>query len=479
MRSNSFNHHKFPLLGLLLCLVSMPCFALTGRTIFFTLEIDGNKVGYQKLEWSLNNGEPGFTETFNMDVVQGKSRALIKNEFSIWKQSPGGQYYLSRELDAGTVRTLHAGRVSHGKLQLKNKKAAYVDTSTVLPAGILYPIDQLQWFTGKGFDMSTRFDYFDPQSLGPVSVKIQKCDAGSLTVPNENCWRRSVESRKNINAEYWYFDDQKKLLRIETFFAGARMIKRPCENNCMAPVDNPWDFIGRWIVKSPYKIPEKAAKGKINYLISSKSGRPLNLLDSAEQSVRVLDGKLVVSVCANCEQTSTVDAAPGPAYSSPNPWVESDNYQIRRLAGLAAPRKASIRVKMNALVKLTQRKMTGATNYLGYSSALEALRSGSGDCGEFALLLAAFSRSQGIPTRVVFGMAYSGRFTGRTDVFSPHAWVQVWDSGHWVSYDAALNLFDATHIALAEGTGNPHEILEGFNQLGDIQIEKAAAIVAE
>ena len=82
-------------------------------------------------------------------------------------------------------------------------------------------------------------------------------------------------------------------------------------------------------------------------------------------------------------------------------------------------------------------------------------------------------------TRVVFGMAYSSRFTGRKNVFSPHAWVQVWDQGRWVSYDAALNKFDATHIALASSDGNPQEVIEGFNQLSDIKIEKAASITVE
>jgi len=323
------------------------------------------------------------------------------------------------------------------------------------------------------------FDYFDPQLLKSVAVKISPCKDKSDLSTAAYCRLRSYNSGSGQNDERWFFDAQGKLLKIDANLAGIAIVKRPCIANCMESVKQPWDFIGRLVVQSPYRIPAKLAHGKINYLISSKSGRPLVFLDSAEQTVQGLGDKTVVSVCANCKVIPRGNVFPDENHLKPNMWVQSDNSEIRRLALSAVSGKAPVKTKMLALVKLTQKKMTGTASYIGYSSALDALRSGSGDCSEFALLLTAFARAQGIPTRVVFGMAYSGRFTGRANVFSPHAWVQVWEQGHWVSYDAALNEFDATHIALAESNGSPEEVLEGFNQLGDIRIEKAAAITAD
>ncbi len=79
----------------------------------------------------------------------------------------------------------------------------------------------------------------------------------------------------------------------------------------------------------------------------------------------------------------------------------------------------------------------------------------SGDCTEFSVLLAALARSRGIPARIAVGFAYSDRFSGKKDVFSPHTWVQAWTGKRWVSYDAGLGEFDATHIAVAIGDGDP------------------------
>ena len=78
--------------------------------------------------------------------------------------------------------------------------------------------------------------------------------------------------------------------------------------------------------------------------------------------------------------------------------------------------------------------------------------------------------------RVVVGMAYADRFSGRREVFSPHAWVQAWDGKRWRSYDAALLDFDSTHVALAVGDGDPNQLTEAFLQLGQLRIERLGVV---
>ncbi|MGH8108254.1 MAG: transglutaminase-like domain-containing protein [Arenimonas sp.] len=472
---------KILCIGLMCLFSSGHCLADAGNRVIFTLEIDGKKIGYQKLEWTLRNGSPHFSETMVMDVAHAKSRSVVRHEFSMWQKPGVDDIYFVKVIDAGTVKNLQEGRIHDNHVQLKNAKGVYLDTKRVLPDGIVFPAAQLQWYLGKRLTAAVPLDfqYFDPQRLAASVVNVSTCRERTGVTPEMRCWLRKYTSGPRTNDEFWLFDNKGKLLSIETGFAGIPMIKKPCVANCMDASGQAWDFIGRLIVQSPYKIPQKAAKGKINYLLSSKSGRPLSLLDSAEQSVSIVDGKSIVSVCADCTGIAEKNAPQLQDYIESNAWVQSDHPEIRRLALSAVSNQATVKTKMLQLVKLTQKKMTGMSSYVGYSTALAALRSGSGDCSEFALLLAAFARAQGIPTRIVFGMAYSSRFTGRANVFSPHAWVQVWDKDRWVSYDAALSEFDATHIALAMGSGSPEEVLEGFNQLSDIKIEQAAAIAVE
>lgn len=467
----------------LLCIVSVllpvQTVAKQGNQVFFALEIDGKKVGYQKLEWTLRNGAPHFSEVTAIEVMHGKSRESIKYDFSIWQDAESPDLHFMKIIDAGTVQKKSEGLIKNRRILVRNDEGVLVGIPGALPDEIVFPADQLKWYLGKSPEISgpLKFNYFNSQLLASVSVSVSPCDGAPDKSVKTKCWLREFSFSHGANREAWYFDDNGGIDRIETSFSGIPMVKKACAENCMDSVQEPWDFIGRLVVKSPYKIPQKSAAGKINYLLSSKSGKALSFLDSAEQSAEAFGNQSIVSVCANCAIRPLVTVPALEDYSRSNPWVQSDHREIRKLALSAVPKKAPIKTKMLALVKLTQTKMKGTSSYIGYSTALDALRSGSGDCGEFALLLAAFARAQNIPARVVFGMAYSSRFTGKANVFSPHAWVQVWDKDHWVSYDAALGEFDATHIALATSNGNPMEVLEGFNQLSDIRIEKAAFII--
>ncbi len=90
--------------------------------------------------------------------------------------------------------------------------------------------------------------------------------------------------------------------------------------------------------------------------------------------------------------------------------------------------------------------------------------------------VAALGRALGIATRVVDGLAYAPGFAGGTQVFVPHAWAQAYVDGHWRSFDAALLGFDAGHIALAIGNGDPWRFYSGLDMLGRIELRDAKSI---
>jgi transglutaminase/protease-like cytokinesis protein 3 len=115
---------------------------------------------------------------------------------------------------------------------------------------------------------------------------------------------------------------------------------------------------------------------------------------------------------------------------------------------------------------------------VGYASALEVVRKPEGDCTEHAVLVAALGRALGIATRVVDGLAYAPGFAGKEQVFVPHAWAQAFVDGRWQSFDAALQGFDAGHIALSVGDGDPWRFYSGLDMLGRIELRKAESIAA-
>ncbi len=113
---------------------------------------------------------------------------------------------------------------------------------------------------------------------------------------------------------------------------------------------------------------------------------------------------------------------------------------------------------------------TALHRYLRYSlataplSASGILKERTGDCTEYARLLTAMARSQGLPAREVAGLIYAGdRIGGLTF----HAWAEVFVAeagpegatrrGRWLATDPTWNAtpVDATHITLTHGDQVP------------------------
>ena len=104
---------------------------------------------------------------------------------------------------------------------------------------------------------------------------------------------------------------------------------------------------------------------------------------------------------------------------------------------------------------------------IGYATALETLASKQGDCTEHAVLVAAMCRALGIPARMACGIVL---IPGSKDLFGPHAWVEAFIGGKWVGLDAAMKGYDATHIALMVGDGEPDEFFDFLKTLGYFKI---------
>ncbi|MEM8765937.1 MAG: transglutaminase-like domain-containing protein [Pseudomonadota bacterium] len=82
-------------------------------------------------------------------------------------------------------------------------------------------------------------------------------------------------------------------------------------------------------------------------------------------------------------------------------------------------------------------------------SLLGVIKERRGDCTEFADLLTALARSQGLAARTIFGLAYAD---GQTPAFDYHAWNELYLDGRWVAMDPTWgqDRIDATHIALPQ-----------------------------
>ena len=181
-----------------------------------------------------------------------------------------------------------------------------------------------------------------------------------------------------------------------------------------------------------------AATGEVTVDICAACGPGLPTTRPAEpgRCARPAGCKATIRGCARSRRRSRA-------------WTVSDTRKMERLA--ARTRQLMPRVEFG-----------------GHFSALETLARRAGDCTEAAVLLAALGRAAGIPTRVASGLVYSrDAYHGVGNVFMPHSWVLAYVDGEWRSFDAALERFDATHIALVVGDGDARSI-EAANQLASL-----------
>ncbi len=234
-------------------------------------------------------------------------------------------------------------------------------------------------------------------------------------------------------------------------------------------------FLLSLLVKSPYRLPPAALNGEIRYRLRFEGGQDWRIPDTGEQRVTASGDALTLAVCADCGDEAAPSADDLRRYLRANAWVRSEDRNVRAFAR-SHGRGLSVHTRMKTLTAAVRAHMTGPIDYRHYHDAATALQERGGDCTEYAVLLAAGARALGIPARIAHGLAYSGRMSGQPHVFSPHAWVQVWDGMRWTSYDAALGAFGAGHIVLIVGDGDPGA-LRGLNRaMRDLRVVDAAGI---
>jgi len=163
-----------------------------------------------------------------------------------------------------------------------------------------------------------------------------------------------------------------------------------------------------------------------------------------------VDGDIIEIVDSQTIESGAADPAIS-EYLHPEPFIESDDAEIRAAAEEAVAGLSGPRARAEALTRFVssavQKKPT-----VGLPSAREVLRTKIGDCNEHTVLFVALSRAIGIPARIAVGLAFV------RGAFYYHAWPEVYidegaGRGLWLPVDPTFNQFpaDSTHVRLARG----------------------------
>jgi transglutaminase-like putative cysteine protease len=162
--------------------------------------------------------------------------------------------------------------------------------------------------------------------------------------------------------------------------------------------------------------------------------------------------------------------------TKPTRYLQSDNEQVIDLAHRAVGEIKDAAEAARKIEAFVAGYIENRSLSVGYASAAEVAASRQGDCSEFAVLTAAMCRAVGIPAQVVAGVAYVDDFLGNRG-FGGHAWTQAYIGDRWIGLDASFRSagrggYDAGHIALAAGNGEPADLFNMAPTLGQFKIDK-------
>ena len=207
--------------------------------------------------------------------------------------------------------------------------------------------------------------------------------------------------------------------------------------------------------------------------------------------------QLHVSIDLRDPLPATAEEIAEPEYRKPSAMVDSSDEAVIELAhrvdaflieeGLTLPPRgeplnpeAQMHVAY-ALRDLVHAHISDKHLSTAYASASETARTGSGDCTEHAVLLAAVLKARGIPARVCHGLVYVeqggsaisgeaeeevGDDAERTGQFGWHMWSQAMINGMWMDMDATLHVpYSVGHVLVGTSSMSDKEAHNNHMQM--------------
>jgi hypothetical protein len=299
------------------------------------------------------------------------------------------------------------------------------------------------------------WNLFDPATLrnAPVTVKVGQREivrSANMPIP---AFRVDMEF-SGLKTTAW-ITDTGEIVREESPLGFITVRETPERARALA-IDG---RIRQDLLQASAVVPEIAPRTpRLPPIDDPRNVRRLRMrVEGADLSSAELQGVGQRIDGTTVEITDAQKLVAGPAdrdleqYLRPEPFIESDDPDIRAAAVEAVGSAVGTRVRAEALTRFVnsavQKKPT-----VSLPSAREVLRTRIGDCNEHTALFVAMARAAGIPARIAVGLAYV------RGAFYYHAWPEVYideskTRGYWLPVDPTFNQFpaDATHFRLARG----------------------------
>jgi hypothetical protein len=463
----------------------LPLCALAGppEDQWFTVLLDGRKIGSFETTRELKDGRVVTAQTLDLSIERAGTAIALTSKETTEETTDGKPVAFSSVSRLSGSETLIEGTLRGSTVLVKTRTGGAVQQREMpWPNGALLPEGLRLAGLRHGLAPGTHYNAlaFQPSSLDAADIETLVGHPEPVDLPAGRTTLTFVEQTialggAPVKSRLWV-DAGQIVHKLTMPVIGVDLVLLACDHACATAPNQGSDIFNRTLMASPRALSRAELDRGMRYVLgaSDHGGAALKLPNTGEQRVTAKGDTLIVEVLPAPRADS--DGSVAPADYAPNDWLQSQSPDVEALARRAAAGEQNPAAQMQRLESFVRDYIHTKSLGVGYASALEVVHKPEGDCTEHAVLLAALGRSLGIATHVVDGLAYAPGFAGKDQVFVPHAWVQAWISGRWQSFDAALPGFDAGHIALSVGDGDPWRFYAGLDMLGRLALLKATPL---
>ncbi len=459
------------------------------ETEYFALFMEGKKVGYA----IQNRAVAGNKVTTSVELKITLSRlgvsVSVQTKAITIETIDGKPLGFEVEQAFGMMVTKTIGTVDEqGKVTVKTGQQQIEfdwPSGAVMSEGMRLLL--LKYGLAEGTTYTAKL--FDPSMMLVVDVEVkvgpkQNVDLLGRVVALTEVQSSASSAQIGSLVSTEYYDDNLLLQKSITPVMGMTVEQVACTKEFALGQIDVLEVVDKMFMASPEPLSDVGSARSITYYLSAVTDEvDLKIPSNDNQKVEQLSGGTIILTVEPVAAPTGVrfpykgtDPAALEALK-PTRYVESDQKVIIDLARRAVgdtsdAAKAARRIEAFVADYVADKSLS-----VGYASAAEVAVSKQGDCSEHAVLTAALCRAVGIPAQVVTGLAYVSQWGTFQNGFGGHAWVQVYLGDKWVGLDAAFRGtgrggFDAGHITLAVGSGNPEDFLNLINTMGQFKIEK-------
>jgi hypothetical protein len=471
-------------------------FATTGQvsaleeTEYYALFMGGKKIGYEIQSRETDGEKVTTTQEISMQVSRAGTPVKLNTTETDIETTDGKPLGFKVVQDLGATRTIISGTVNElwivniivTQMGKKQEKMIGWPSGAIMNEGLR--LLQLEKGLKEGLEYSAKI--FNPGSLQAIDVIMhigpkQKVDLlGRVVTLTEVKTTFKIPAGGEIVSTS-YVNEGLRVQKSVSPMLGAQMEMIACAKEFALGENDVLELVDKMFLASPEPLNNiDSAKSITYHLKSNDQTKMLTIPSTDNQSVQQLkEGGVIVTVRPAVPDEGVKFPYEGKdsnilEATKPTSFVQSDNNDIAELAKRAVGDTKDAAEAVKKIESFVSGYIENKGLSVGYASAAEVAASKAGDCTEFAVLTAAMCRATGIPARIVFGLTYVKAFDGKENVFGGHAWVEAYVGDKWIGLDATRTPkgFDAGHIALAIGNGEPADFFNLATTLGQFKIEK-------